>query len=369
MLSGLGRGHEKGEGTRGERSKTFPSFFLEGTLLTTSFHGVHMMHRTFLRYVKITAIFSLLSCFFIPVALAGEAEVLTVLNTDSGLSGNRVNGLAPDRGFGIFIATDGGLHVFVDYVYLPIFQKIEAYMIAGGLENTLWALIDEPSLYRVRTDNEMWLAERIPRPEGSKEVTALASLSDTLFIATDTGLSCIADTDDTYHPVLTDDSAVTAMITAAEGTLAVAMTDTESGAPGLKILGGEIFGRRGWVPELFNHEITSLWLAPNALFAGTKEGELIRIDRENAVRVYLSPDTLRALFPGRINDIMVDEDRLYVAAENGLYAGDADADNIDIVFDGDAPLEGAFTCLSPGPGFSIWAGTHDDGVYLITYRE
>jgi len=295
--------------------------------------------------------------------------VLTVLNTDSGLSGNRVNGLAQDRGFGIFIATDGGLHVFSDYVYLPIFQQMEAFMIAGGSENTLWALIEAPSLYRVRTDDDMWYAERMTRPEGAAVVTSLTSLDNSLFIATDTGLFYISDTEDSYHQVLADTGTITAMTFAPDGTLAVGITDTVNSTSGLKIIGGELFGRTGWIPDLSDHEITSLFLTPDALFAGTNDGELLRIDRAGVVRIYLSPDILRALFPGRVNDIMVDEGLLYVAAKNGLYIGDANSINIDLVFYDDSPLEGEFTCLSPGPGFSIWAGTADNGVYLITYRD
>jgi hypothetical protein len=197
----------------------------------------------------------------------------------------------------------------------------------------------------------------------------MTSLDDTLFIAADTGLFYITDTKEAYHPVLADIGSVTAMTLAEDGTLAAAMTDPKSGEPGLKIMGGELFGRRGWVTECSDHEITTLFLSPDALFAGTADGEVLRLDRSGISRVYLSPDTLRSLFPGRINDIMVDEDHLYVATEKALYIGDADADGIDVVFSGDTPLEGEFTCLSPGPGFSVWAGTKEDGVYLITYRK
>lgn len=295
--------------------------------------------------------------------------MLTVLNTDSGLSGNRVNGLAPDQGFGIFIATDGGLHVFTDYVYLPIFQRMEAFMITGGSGSTLWALIEAPYLYRVRTDDDMWLTERMTYPVGATTVTSLASFDDSLFIATDAGLFYLSDMEESYHQVLTGTGVVTAMAFAADGTLAAAMTDVDRGGPGLKIIGGELFGRTGWVSGLFDHEITSLALTADALFAGTADGELFRIDRAGVVRVYLSPNTLRALFPGRVNDIIVDEGRLYTATENGLFIGDVDSVNIDIVFYNDAPLEGEFTCLSPGPGLAVWAGTKHNGVYLITYRD
>jgi len=327
-----------------------------------------MKYRTLLRYARFTAILAVIMVCVVPASPAGEVEVLTVLNTDSGLSGNRVNGLAPDRGFGVFVATDGGLHVFSDYVYLPIFQRMEAFMITGGSDRTLWALIDEPSLYRVRTDDDMWLADRIPRPEGATTVTSLTSLDDSLFIATDTGLFFISDTEDFYHPVLTDVAAITAMTFAHDGTLAVAMTDTEKGAPGLKIIGGELFGWSGWVPRLPDHPITALTITPDALFAGTNNGELFRIDRAGVSRIYLSPDILRAHFPGQINDIMADEGLLYVATENGLYIGDPDSDSITIAFNNDAPLADGFTCLSPGPGLAVWAGTKSNGVYLITYR-
>jgi len=328
-----------------------------------------MMKRRLLRDVLYSATVALIIFCIVPAASAGEVEILAVLDTDSGLSGNRVNGLAPDLGFGIFIATDGGLHVFSDYVYLPIFQKMEAYMIAGGSENTLWALIDEPYIYRVRTDNDMWLAERILRPDGATTVTSMTSLDNTLFIAGNTGLFYITDTEDAYHPVLTNVGAVTAMAFSEDGTLLAAMTDPTSGAPGLKIMGGDLFGRHGWVPECSDHEITALFLSPDALFAGTADGEVLRLDRSGISRVSLSPDTLRALLPGRINDVMVDENHLYVATEKALYVGDADADKIDVVFSGDSPLEGEFTCLSPGPGFSVWAGTKGDGIYLMTYRK
>jgi len=325
--------------------------------------------RVFVRYARFTAIFAAVMICLAPASFAGEAEVLTVLDTESGLSGNRIHGLAPDLGFGVFIATNGGLHVFSDYVYLPIFQRQEAFMITGGAGGTLWALIEEPYLYRVRTDDEMWYAERMTRPERATTVTALASLEDTLFIATDTGLFYMSDAEDSYHPVLTDTGPVTAMTFADDGTLALATTDAESGKAGLVILGGELFGRIGRVQEFPDHEITSLFLTPDVLFAGTSDGELFRIDRMDISHIYLSPNVLRALSPGRINDIMIDEGRLYVAAEHGLYIGDADADNIDIAVCEDAPLEGEFTCLAPGPGLAVWAGTKDNGVYLLTYRD
>ncbi|MBN1880888.1 MAG: hypothetical protein JW885_01835 [Deltaproteobacteria bacterium] len=328
-----------------------------------------MKHTTFLRYIRFAALFAVIMICIAPVSLAGEAEVLTLLNTDSGLAGNRVYGLAPDVGFGIFIATNGGLHVFSDYVYLPIFQRMDALMITGGSGSTLWALIDEASLYRVRTDDDMWYAERITQPEETTKVTSMTSFDGSLFIATDTGLFYTSDTEDSYHPVLTNSGPVTAMTFAPDGTLALATTDTESRKPGLVILGGELFGRIGWVPECSDHEITSLFLTPDTLYVGTRDGELLHIDRTGVTRIYLSPEIFRSLHPGRINDIMVDEGRLYVAADNGLYIGDAGAAAVDIAFYGDAPLEGAFTCLSPGPGLSVWAGTADNGVYLITYRD
>ncbi len=305
-----------------------------------------------------TAIFFLLT---IP-SLAQEIEIVTHLNEETGLSANEVSDLAPENdGWGVFIASSGGLHVFLDYVYLPIFQKIAAEKIAPDSGGVIWALSDKGYIYCISYEGGIWMSERFHVPEGHN-VTALAAKNGTLYVGSDKGFFWLDDPKSGYHEILKDVS-IKSICPLSDGTIILGMTDKKSKMAGAKIIGGELYGRAGWIDELGGKKVTIITEGDSGLFFGIDSSGVMMLSGAGVSEIPTSVKTKR------VNDILDDSGTIYVASEAGLFASDTKSFSLVPLNGPDGPFSLEVTSLSPGPGASIWVGTKQNGVYLVRYRK
>ena len=90
---------------------------------------------------------------------AGELELMSHLDEGKDLLGNDVYSALPEEGWGVFIATGGGLQVFLEYTLLPIFQGMGAVDMAKDPAGTLWVRTDRGLIYRVDSEAGLWTAD------------------------------------------------------------------------------------------------------------------------------------------------------------------------------------------------------------------
>lgn len=335
-------------------------------------------------FVVLTAIFLsvlVVSAGGFNTAAAEEIEAVKVIHhfdEEKGLVSNNIYGLkaeAPGKGWGLFIASGGGLHVYVDDVFLSIFQGREAKVLTAEYGNsdegepteTLWtyAVGDEMAdglIYRIASGSGLWTAERLMPP--GEEVTALSARHETLYVGMETSLSYIEESElkgdlrVEYREILAGVS-INAVASMGDGTLALGMREEKSKGSGLKIIGGEIFGLTGWVERLSGMEVTALLETDDGLVIGTgSSGIYVLTEGGEVVEIPTVDPT------DKVNDIILDNGRLCVAADGGLFIGDVKA----LMRCRLANSEAAVTALAPGPGALFWVGTDSDGVYLVEYR-
>lgn len=312
----------------------------------------------FRKIILFVAIFTILT---IP-SLAQDIEIIDHLNEETGLSGNKVTDLAPENdGWGVFIASSGGLHVFLDYIYLPIFQKIAAEKIAPDSGGVIWALSDKGYIYRVSYEGGLWISERFHVPDGHN-VTALAAQNGTLFVGSDKGFFWLDDPKSGYHEILRDVS-IRSVYPLSDGTIVLGMTDKKSKMRGTKIIGGEVYGRTGWIDEFGGKNVTLITEDGGGLFFGT-ESSGVMIFADGGISEI--PSLVKTK---KINDILPDEGTIYIASEAGLFASDTKVFSLVLLNGSDEFSASEITSLSPGPGASIWVGTKQNGVYLVRYRK
>ncbi|MBN1574386.1 MAG: hypothetical protein JW984_14395 [Deltaproteobacteria bacterium] len=317
---------------------------------------------------------------FSTTASAEEVEavkVITHFDEEKGLVSNNIFGLmaeASGKGWGLFIASVGGLHVYVDDVFLSIFQGRAAVVLnadystteEGDPTETLWTYaagekLEDNLLYRVSSESGLWTAERLTSPR--EEVTALSARHRTLYIGTDSSLYYIEESElkgalnVEYRKILTGVS-INTVVSMGDGTLALGMREEGSGASGLKIIGGEISGVTGWVDRLSGVDVTALLTTEDGLLIGTESSGIYLLGEGGEVRnITTSSPT------GKINEILLDNGRLCVAADGGLFVGDLTT----LTRCGLTGFDGSVTALAPGPGSLFWVGTKSNGLYLVEY--
>jgi ligand-binding sensor domain-containing protein len=295
-------------------------------------------------------------------SLAQEIEIITNLNEETGLSANEVCDLAPENdGWGVFIGTSSGLHVFLDYVYLPIFQKIKAEIIAPDAGGVIWTLSDIGYIYRVSYDGGIWMSERFAVPGGC-DVTALAARDGTLYVGSDRGLFWIDDPKSGYNKILRDVS-ITSICPLSDGTIIVGIADKKTKKTGTKVIGGEIFGRTGWIDELDGKKVTIIIESEEEIIFGTESSGVVIMSDGGVTEIASSVKTKR------INDILDDSGTIYVASDTGLFALDTNSSSLVPLNGPEGTFKTEVTSLSPAPGASIWVGTKQNGVYLVRYRK
>jgi len=318
---------------------------------------------------------------FSTAASAEEVEavkVITHFDEEKGLSSNQIFGLVAEslgKGWGIFIASVGGLHVYIDDVFLSIFQGRKAVVLKAEYATTkegdpteiLWTYAagekgEDDLIYRIVSESGLWTAERLNPPE--EEVTALSARHRTLYIGTGSSLFYIeeseleGDLNVEYREILTGVS-INAIASMGDGTLALGMKDAKSNRYGLKIIGGEIFGVTGWVEGLSGREVTVLLPTGRGLVIGTESSGVYLLGEGGEVRKITTTAPT-----AKINDILLDNGRLCVAADGGLFVGDLTTLTRCKL----SGFGGSVTALAPGPGSLFWVGTKNNGLYLVEYR-
>ena len=309
---------------------------------------------------------------------AGELEVMTRLHEEKGLLRDDVYSALPEEGWGLFIASGGGLQVFLEYAFLPIFQGMGAIEMAKDPKGILWVRTNRGIIYRVSSADGIWTAEPFDAPVG-KEITALAARHDTLYVGTAMGLYYIDDISSgpEGYKVIIADSHITSLLALGDGTLLAGVKDLLPEKTGLKIIGGEISGNRRWVGDLSSMMITTLWTDSNLIIVGTESSGAYVLSSGDIRKLYFSTGDDRIGFEeierekkkqGRINTILYDEGILYVATDDGLFVGDLNIVSLTLLEDDDGPVKSKVTTISPGPGLAVWMGTGDDGLFLVRYH-
>jgi hypothetical protein len=318
---------------------------------------------------------------FSTLASAEETEAVKVIHhfdEEKGLVSNQIFGLtaeAPGKGWGLFIASVGGLHVYVDDVFLSIFQGRKAVVLKteytttkeGDPTETLWTYAageveEDDLLYRVFCESGLWTAERLKPPTG--KVTALSAKHRTLYVGTNRSLYYVeeselkGDLNVEYREILTGVS-INAVASLGDGTLALGMKEEGSGASGLKIIGGEISGVTGWVEEFSEEGVIALLSTDDGLLIGTESSGIYLLGEGGEVKKIATADPM-----AKINDILLDNGRLCVAADGGLFVGNLTT----LARCKLSGYDGSVTALAPGPGCLFWVGTKSDGLYLVEYR-
>ncbi len=320
---------------------------------------------------------------FVPHAFSEETnaiEIVSYFDEEKGLVSNRIYALSPEapgKGWGVFIASEAGLHIYIDDVFLSVFQGRATTRLAteyGEMKETLWAYATGNKrkgdfLYRIISESGLWTAERTAPPTGA--VVCLSASHKTLYIGTDHSLLYIEEMEldgkIKYKEILTDVS-ITAALALGDGTLALGLMDKESKKMGLKIIGGEVSGHTGWVEGLSGYEVTALHkivhdkfdLIDGGLLVGTKSSGLFLLDQKGVRKI---PASVKLR---NVNDILFDNGNLYAATNGGLFIGKistlATLTRYKVT-DKDTKA----TALAPGPGSLVWVGTKSGGLYLISY--
>jgi hypothetical protein len=315
---------------------------------------------------------------FVPHAFSEETntiEIVSYFDEEKGLVSNRIYALSPEapgKGWGVFIASGAGLHIYIDDVFLSVFQGRATTRLAteyGEMKETLWAYAAGNKqrgdlLYRIISESGLWTAERTAPPTGT--VACLSARHKTLYIGTDHSLLYIEEIELNgevkYKEILTDVS-ITAALALGDGTLALGLMDKESKKMGLKIIGGEMSGHTGWVENLSGHEVTALHkidLIDGGLLVGTKSSGLFLLDKKGVRKI---PASVKLK---NINDILFDNSSLYAATDSGLFIGKISTLATLTRYKVTDKSTKA-TALAPGPGSLVWVGTESGGLYLISY--
>ena len=305
-----------------------------------------------------------LTMFFAALFLLGSAapayltelEIITHKTEEEGLPANAVSALTTDGGSGVFVASDAGLHIFLDYFFLPVFQRLKATRLCRDPKGDVWAATDSALIYRVSPSADIWSAVRYTLPY-KKTVTAIAARHDALFVGTDSGLYYISGGDQTFRPVM-GKRAVSALCVLPDGTLIAAVRDKSPARTGLTIIGGEFASRTGWVDELSGFEIRAFFYSADRLFIGTRDGAVLILDEAGIWHVVSFEKV------GRIDALLVSEGMLVIGSERGLFGGGIDGP-ITGLPTADGGTIGPVTSLAPGPDLTIWVGTDGDGLYLV----
>jgi ligand-binding sensor domain-containing protein len=293
---------------------------------------------------------------FATAAVPAELEIITHKTEEEGLPDNSIRALATDGGSGVFVASDAGLHLFLDYFFVPVFQRIAATLVARDPGGDVWAAGGPGLIWHVAPSGDIWTAKKYPFAE-KRPITALAARHGALFVGTDGGLFYLTADDRSARPIMKG-RAVTALLVAADGTLVAATGGKTAAQKGLVILGGEFAGRTGWVDELSGVAISTLFSDDGRLFIGTEKGTVLILDDRGIQEVPLAEK------PGRISALCVSGGLVAVGSERGLFGGRADGPvGPQAAPDGHAIAR--VTSLAPGPGGTIWVGTHGDGLYLV----
>jgi ligand-binding sensor domain-containing protein len=290
------------------------------------------------------------------VAASARLEIATHKTEEQGLPNNSVTALAPEGESGVFIASGGGLHVFLDYYFLPLFQHIGATALVRSPQGDLWAATDSGLIYRIRESDGIWTATRY-RFAGKQKINTIAAERDALFIGTDLGVYCFSEANRAFLRV-TREGAVAALACLPDGTLIAAVKDRNRSKSGLAIIGGRFLSRTGWVEELAGITIASLFVDADHLLAGTQDGRVFLLDASGIREITLEQR------PGTVRALLLAGDLLVIGSDNGIFTGPIDGPLSRLV-DGDGTAIAGVTCLAAGPGSSVWVGTSKDGIYLV----
>ena len=181
-------------------------------------------------------------------------------------------------------------------------------------------------------------------------------------MGSDRGFFWLDDPKSGYHEILRDVS-ITSIYPLSDGTIVLGMSDSKSKMTGVKIIGGESYGRTGWIDELGKKTVTAITEGDSGLFLGTESSGVMILSEDGISEISTSVKTKR------VNDILDDKGTIYVASEAGLFAFDAKDLSLIPLNGPDGSFSFEVTSLSPGPGASIWVGTKQNGVYLVRYRK
>jgi len=302
--------------------------------------------------------FVIMSIGVLPVsALCGGIEIIDHRTQEQGLFDNTVNAVVPAGDSDVFIASAGGLHILSDYFFLPLFQNIPAVALSQDPGGDLWAATDTGFIYRVTDRDGVWTAARFAT-DPKKKITAITARHDAVTIGTGSGLY-YAGPDGALHTILKD-TGVTALASADDGTIIAGARDRSHNRGGLLVIGGAFAGKTGWVNEISDGTVSTLFIDGDRLLIGTDDGRVFLMDSLGVRDVELSEN------PGRITSILVSDGTTVVASDTGLYISTKDGPFEHVSDSGGAPSH--ITSVSPGPGRAVWVGTESDGVYLVRVR-
>ena len=327
--------------------------------------------------ILFTAIIAPGANIFVPHAFSEEpnaVEIVSYFDEEKGLVSNHIYALSPEapgKGWGVFIASGAGLHIYIDDVFLSVFSGRKTTRLAteyGDMKETLWAYATGDKkegnlLYRIISESGLWTAERTAPP--AEAVACLSARHKTLYVGTENSLFYIEemelDGDVEYKEILTDVS-ITAALALNDGTLALGLMDKESKKMGLKIIGGEVSGHTGWVEGLDGFVVTAIHkidIVDEGLLVGTKSSGVFLVDQKGVRKI----PALKKL--KNVNDVLFDNGNLYAATDSGLFIGNLSKLIRHAVTDTSAKA----TALAPGPGSLVWVGTESGGLYLISYSR
>jgi ligand-binding sensor domain-containing protein len=301
----------------------------------------------------------ILVCLFSGPARSGGIEIIDHKTEREGLFSNTVTAVSPDDESGVFIASGGGLHILIDYFFLPIFQNIPGRALSRDPGGDLWAAADGSLIYRIAERDGIWSATRIPFKHG-KKITSIAARHGAVTVGTDSGLYYYGDSDGQFHTIIKD-GAYTALAASADGTIIAGCRRATPKKGGLLIIGGRFGSRTGWVDELSGKAVTALFVDNDRLLIGTQADGVFVLDDAGVHNLSLPEN------PGRITALLADGGITLVAADRGLYGAKGNG-TFEVLSAPDGGTPANVTCLAPGPGGAVWVGTGKDGIYLVRVR-
>ncbi len=296
---------------------------------------------------------------FSNVSFSATLEIVDHKTDQEGLFNNAVNALAPADSGAVFIATNGGLHIFIDYYFLPIFQNIPGRALVRDPDGSLWAVAGDRFLYHVSERDGMWSAARIAFT-AARKITAVAASRGFLAVGTASGLYAYDDSAREFRLTIKGGT-YTTLAAFPDGTIVAGATDREHPKGGLEIIGGSFGSRTGWIEELAGQAVSALVIDAERLYVGTRSGRVFVRD-EGGVQPISLPGS-----PGRITAFEMSGSMLLVGAERGLYTAAPDG-TFELLSPSDVPAPSGVTSLAPGKDGTVWVGTEKDGVFLVRVR-
>ncbi len=307
----------------------------------------------------LTLSFSLILVSCLSVGAASEQlEIIDHRTEREGLFSNSVSAVSPADDTGVFIASAGGLHILLDYFYLPIFQNIPAVALAQDPGGDLWAATNSGLLYRISDRDGVWKAARFPFDKG-KKITAIAARHNAVTVGTDSGLYYC--TPDGLIRTIIEDGSFTVLAAPPDGTIIAGARDRAHKRGGLMIIGGTFASRTGWVDELSGSAVTTLFVDGGRLLIGTDNDGVFLLD-DTGIHAVELPER-----PGRITALLVYGTTTLIASYKGLYASTKGA-VFQSLSAGDKSAPAGVTSLAAGPDSAVWVGTKKDGIYLVRVR-